>query len=65
VHWRDRWIRIERAVGPERLTGDWWDEAYARDYWRCENDGDEPALVIYHDLGIGTDDGWYLQGWYD
>ena len=65
VHWRDRWIRIERAVGPERLTGDWWDDAYARDYWRCENDGNEPALVIYHDLGIGTNDAWYLQGWYD
>jgi len=65
VRWRNQWIRIERAIGPERLAGDWWDERYERDYWRCEDDSHGPTLVIYSVLDSGTSNGWYLQGWYD
>ncbi len=65
VFWRDRWIRVERAIGPERLAGDWWDERYARDYWRCEDDAGGPALMVYHDIDSPARDAWYLQGWYD
>ena len=60
VTWRGRRITVERAVGPERLSGDWWDDGYRRDYWRCESAfGD---FVLYLDR---LDDQWWLQGWYD
>ena len=60
VTWRGRRITIERAVGPERLSGDWWDDGYRRDYWRCESAfGD---FVLYLDR---MDDEWWVQGWYD
>ena len=60
VTWRGRRITVERAVGPERLSGDWWDDGYRRDYWRCESAfGD---FVLYLDR---MDDQWWVQGWYD
>jgi protein ImuB len=58
--WRGRRLTIERAVGPERLSGDWWDNGYRRDYWRCESAfGD---FVLYLDR---LDDQWWVQGWFD
>jgi len=60
VTWRGRRLTIERAVGPERLSGDWWDHGYRRDYWRCESAfGD---FVLYLDR---MDDQWWVQGWFD
>jgi protein ImuB len=62
VTWRGRRITVERAVGPERLSGDWWDDGYRRDYWRCESVfGD---FLLYLDRS-GEEDVWWLQGWYD
>jgi protein ImuB len=62
VTWRGRRITVERAVGPERLSGDWWDDGYRRDYWRCESVfGD---FLLYLDRS-GGEDVWWLQGWYD
>jgi protein ImuB len=60
VTWRGRRITIERAIGPERLSGDWWDDGYRRDYWRCESAFGE--FMLYIDR---MDDQWWLQGWYD
>ncbi len=61
IRWRGQRLQIVKAVGPERLSGDWWQGPYSRDYWRCEsNEGD---LVIFLDR-IGEQK-WYLQGWYD
>ena len=58
--WQGRRIAIERAVGPERLSGDWWSDGYRRDYWRCESSfGD---FVLYLDRAEAQ---WMLQGWYD
>ena len=37
VTWRGHQITVTRALGPERLSGDWWDDGYRRDYWRCES----------------------------
>jgi protein ImuB len=60
VTWRGRRLTVERAVGPERLSGDWWDDGYRRDYWRCESAfGD---FVLYLDR---MDDQWWVQGWFD
>ncbi len=60
INWHNRRIVVERAVGPERLSGDWWNDGYRRDYWRCESAfGD---FLLYVDR---ADDQWWLQGWYD
>jgi protein ImuB len=60
ILWRNRRIVIERAVGPERLSGDWWSESYRRDYWRCESAAGE--FVVYLDRAAAL---WMLHGWYD
>ena len=51
---------ITRAVGPERLSGDWWKDPFARDYWRCESEEFARDILLYRDA-----EGWHLQGWYD
>jgi len=57
--WNGRRWHLEHASGPERLSGDWWINAYQRDYWLCEGDGAEWMLFV-------TPNGaWYLQGWRD
>jgi hypothetical protein len=60
VTWRGQQITITRALGPERLSGDWWDDGYRRDYWRCESATGE--LTVYWDR---SDDAWRLQSWGD
>ena len=61
LDWRGRRIPIARAVGPERLSGEWWTASpFARDYWRCESDELEQEFLLYRDA-----QGWRLQGWYD
>ncbi|HSA57845.1 MAG TPA: hypothetical protein VLE53_19185 [Gemmatimonadaceae bacterium] len=61
--WRGRRVPLVRALGPERLGGDWWKDEYARDYWQCEEAGGSSDLVLFHDYAAGG--GWYVQGWYD
>ena len=61
--WRGRRMRLEHPSGPERLAGDWWKDAYARDYWRCQDPDGEGTLVLYHDYSSGS--AWFVQGWYD
>ncbi len=58
--WRGRRIAIAGAVGPERMSGDWWKDPYARDYWRCESDEMACDFLLYRDAA-----GWRLHGWYD
>jgi protein ImuB len=60
VTWRGQRILITRALGPERLSGDWWDDGYRRDYWRCESLAGD--LTVYWDR---SDDSWRLQSWRD
>jgi protein ImuB len=60
VTWRGQRISITRALGPERLSGDWWDDGYRRDYWRCESVAGD--LTVYWDR---SDDSWRLQSWRD
>jgi protein ImuB len=59
--WRECRSVIVRATGPERLSGHWWKEdAYHRDYWRCEGEMGEFLIFLDRDTGA-----WYLHGWYD
>jgi protein ImuB len=60
IFWRGRGLTVANAVGPERLSGDWWNDGYGRDYWRCESDEECGELVLYRDAA-----GWWVQGWYD
>jgi protein ImuB len=60
ILWRGRAIAVTHAAGPERLSGDWWNDGYSRDYWRCESDDETGELVLYRDPT-----GWWVQGWYD
>jgi protein ImuB len=60
IFWRGRAIPVVNAIGPERLSGDWWNEGYSRDYWRCESDEECGELVLFRDA-----EGWWVQGWYD
>ena len=65
IRWRERVIQVARAIGPERLGGDWWDTRYLRDYWRCEDATGANDLVLYRDYATPGDDAWYVHGWYD
>jgi len=52
---------IVEAAGPDRVSGGRWDDAYARDYFRCVVE--ESGLVwLYCDRRNGA---WYLHGWWD
>ncbi|MBI3567745.1 MAG: hypothetical protein HY084_06020, partial [Gemmatimonadetes bacterium] len=60
VRWRAQRIAIADARGPERVSGDWWKDPYARDYWRCASDELAREFLLYRDAS-----GWSLQGWFD
>ncbi|MFL5582238.1 MAG: hypothetical protein ACJ8AO_17865, partial [Gemmatimonadaceae bacterium] len=60
MRWRGRRVVLERAVGPERLSGDWWRDGFRRDYWRCAGDG-ATEFLLYR----AEDGRWFLHGWYD
>ena len=57
--WRGARLPLRRVQGPERLSGDWWrDDAYRRDYWRCESE--TGSFVVFQ-----ASEGWFVHGWYD
>lgn len=62
IWWRGERLTVERATGPERLSGEWWGDAYRRDYWRCAGSTGEMLLFLDRREEGG---GWYLQGWTD
>jgi protein ImuB len=63
LRWRGRRMPLADVQGPERLSGDWWSDAYARDYWRCADPDGNGTLILYHDHSSGS--GWFVQGWED
>jgi protein ImuB len=59
--WRGARVPLRRVQGPERLSGDWWrDDAYRRDYWRCESETGGGSFVVFQ-----ASDAWFVHGWYD
>ncbi len=63
LRYRDRagWNRVITAAGPDRISGGQWEEAYAREYFRCVNE--EGALVwLFRDARRGA---WFLHGWWE
>jgi hypothetical protein len=55
------WYRVLSAAGPDRVSGERWGEAYAREYFRCIID-DGGMVWLYRDARA---DGWYIHGWWD
>jgi protein ImuB len=53
--------KVEAYAGPERLCGQWWEDTYARDYYRVHFEGLGQAW-IYRDQRDGR---FYLQGMFD
>ena len=55
------WYAVLSAAGPDRVSGERWGEAYAREYFRCVvNDGG--MVWLYRDARA---DAWYIHGWWD
>jgi protein ImuB len=64
LQWLDvagRRRRVESIWGPERLVGAWWEQGYARDYYRVQVEG-VGLLWVFRD---GHDGAFYAQGVFD
>ena len=64
--WRRRELALRVAVGPERITPEWWldDPGWRsgpRDYWRIEVEGGE-RLWLFYAHGGDISGGWFCQG---
>lgn len=64
--WRRRDLAIRVAVGPERITPEWWLDdpewrSGPRDYWRIEVEGGE-RLWLFYAHGGEMSAGWFCQG---
>ena len=64
--WRRRDLAIRVAMGPERITPEWWLDdpewrSGPRDYWRVEVEGGE-RLWLFYAHGGDISGGWFCQG---
>ena len=64
--WRRRDLATRVALGPERITPEWWLDdpewrSGPRDYWRIEVEGGE-RLWLYYAHGGEMSGGWFCQG---
>jgi hypothetical protein len=55
------WYGVLSAAGPDRVSGERWGEAYAREYFRCIIE-DGGMVWLYRDARA---DAWYIHGWWD
>lgn len=56
-----RWVRVDAAIGPERLCGEWWTlDPFERDYHRVAL-ADGRMAWIFLDRETGD---WWLHGWF-
>lgn len=64
--WRGRHLALGQAVGPERISPEWWlDEPEwrtgVRDYWRVNTKSGE-QLWMFYAHGAAKMGGWFCQG---
>lgn len=57
----DAWILLESAAGPDRVSGEQWEEPFAREYFRCVSE--EGTLIWMYREAISGE--WFLHGWWD
>ena len=55
------WRAVLTLQGPERLSGDWWENSYAREYYRVGTAGGDLLWVFYDPRRRG----WFWHGWWD
>lgn len=55
------WRAIRSFEGPERLSGDWWEDAYCREYYRVGTDRGDLVWVFYDPRRRS----WFWHGWWD
>lgn len=53
--------RLQNFEGPERLSGEWWNEMFAREYYRVATDTGE-QLWVFKDLPTHQ---YFLHGYFD
>lgn len=63
VRYRDRgaWRRLIHVLGPDRVSGERWEAAFAREYYRAVRE-DGVMVWLFRDA---LQDAWYLHGWWD
>ena len=64
--WRGRWFDSIFAVGPERISPEWWLDdpnwmTGVRDYWKVDTKTGERLWLYYAYGGVKTG-GWFCQG---
>ncbi len=55
------WRRVRAFGGPERLSGDWWEDPYQREYYRVSTEKGD-LLWVFYDPHPGA---WFWHGWWD
>jgi protein ImuB len=55
------WRAVRSLQGPERLSGDWWEDHYRREYYRVNTEAGDLLWVFYDPRRRG----WFWHGWWD
>jgi protein ImuB len=55
------WRAVEELKGPERLSGEWWEDGYRREYYRVGTVAGDLLWVFYDPRRRG----WFWHGWWD
>jgi protein ImuB len=55
------WRAVRTLQGPERLSGDWWEDHYQREYYRVGTVAGE-LLWVFYDPRCRK---WFWHGWWD
>ncbi len=55
------WRAVEQLKGPERLSGEWWEDHYRREYYRVSTIAGDLLWVFYDPRRRG----WFWHGWWD
>ncbi len=57
----DGWRTVRALQGPERLSGDWWEDEYRREYYRLSTEAGDLLWVFWDPRRRG----WFWHGWWD
>jgi protein ImuB len=55
------WRAVRSLQGPERLSGEWWEDSYRREYYRVSTGAGDLLWVFYDPRRRG----WFWHGWWD
>jgi protein ImuB len=55
------WRRVRGLQGPERLSGEWWEDHYRREYYRDNTEAGDRLWIFYDPSRRG----WFWHGWWD